>query len=251
MNRELELLRTLQQVDNKIRELSEEVKRLPKYVAEIEAKLDSHKKQLEADKHTLADNQKSRRQFEGEIGVHEQKISKLRDQMSQARTNEQFRAFQNEISFEEQEIRKNEDRILDKMEEAESLGSNVKKAEEALKIESQKVAREVAEMKARVSEDEKALAEQQVRRTEIAGTVSREVLKQYENIRKAHGGLAVAAALADRCQNCNVMFRPAFSYQVRSNEKIMTCESCGLILYYESPNAKLEDPAGDAGVVGQ
>ena len=68
-------------------------------------------------------------------------------------------------------------------------------------------------------------------------------------ISETHGGTAVAAALADRCQACNVVFRPQFSYQVRRNENIMTCESCGLILYYEPPGAGLEDPAGDAGIV--
>jgi hypothetical protein len=36
---------------------------------------------------------------------------------------------------------------------------------------------------------------------------------------------------------------------VRRNENIMTCESCGLILYYDPPGAGVEDPAGDAGVV--
>lgn len=249
MNRDLSLLRDLQQVDKRIHELTEEVRRLPKYIAEIEAKLLSHKQQLEADKQTLLDNQKSRRQVEGEIGGHEQKMSRLRDQLNEARTNEQYHAFQHEIQFEQQEVRKLEDRILDKMEEAESLETNVKKAEEALKTETQKVQVEVAETKARVAEDERALVEHRARRDQLSAAVSPDALRLYEQVRRGHGGMAVAAALADRCQNCNVVFRPQFSYQVRSNENIMTCESCGLILYYDPPGAGLEDPAGDAGIV--
>ena len=250
MNRDLALLRQLQQVDDRIREISDEVRRLPKYIAEIEAKLHSHKQQLAAEKQSLLENQKSRRQTEGEISIHEQKISKLRDQMNQARTNEQLHAFQHEIHFETQEIRKHEDRVLDKMEEAEALDRNVKAAEEALKIEEQKVAREVAEAKARVAEDEQALTKEKARRDEFTPLASPDALRLYEQVRRAHGGTAVAAALADRCQACNVVFRPQFSYQVRRNESILTCESCGLILYFEPPGAGLEDPAGDAGIVG-
>ena len=250
MNRDLSLLRDLQLVDRRIHELNGEVKRLPKYVAEIEAKLSSHKQQLEADKRTLADNQKGRRQMDGDVGTHQQKISRLRAQMSEARTNEQYHAFQHEIEFEEKEIRKLEDRTLDKMEEAETLEANVKSAEEALKIESKKVEREVAETKARVAEDEQALSEQTKKRKEFAATISGDALRLYESIRRTHGGIAVAEALVDRCQNCNVVFRPQFSYQVRSNEQIMTCESCGLILYYEPPGVDVEDPAGDAGIAG-
>jgi hypothetical protein len=249
MNRDLSLLRDLQLVDWRIHELNEEVKRLPKYIAEIEAKLSSHKQQLEADKQTLADNQKARRQMEGEVGAHNQKISRLREQLNEARTNEQYHAFQREIQFEEQEIRKIEDRILDKMEEAETLEKNVKAADEALKIEVKNVEREVAGTRTRVAADEQALTEQKARRDQLAGEVSRDSLRLYEQIRRSHGGTAVGAALADRCQNCNVVFRPQFSYQVRSNENIMTCESCGLILYYEPPGAGVEDPAGDEGIV--
>jgi predicted nucleic acid-binding Zn-ribbon protein len=108
----------------------------------------------------------------------------------------------------------------------------------------------VAETKARVAEDDKALVEQKARRDELAAEVSPDALRLYGHVRRGHGGMAVAQALADRCQNCNVLFRPHFSYQVRSNEKILTCESCGLILYYEPPGAGVEDPAGDAGIVG-
>jgi predicted nucleic acid-binding Zn-ribbon protein len=249
MNRDLSLLRDLQHVDRRIHEITEEVKRLPKYVAEIEAKLSSHKQQLDADKQRLSDNQKSRRQTEGEIAAHEQKVSRLRDQMNEARTNEQYHAFQHEIQFEQGEIRKLEDRILDKMEEAESLEKNVRMAEEALKVETQKVQREVSETKARVAEDERVLADERKHRDKLASDVSADALRLYEQVRRAHGGIAIAAALADRCQNCNVVFRPQFSYQVRRNENIMTCESCGLILYYEAPGAGVEDPAGDAGIV--
>jgi uncharacterized protein len=249
MNRDLSLLRDLQQVDRRIHELTEEVRLLPKHIAEIEAKLDSHKRQLEADKQTLLDNQKSRRQIEGDIGTHEQKMSRLREQMNEARTNEQFHAFQHEIDFEQQEVRRLEDRILDKMEEAESLEKNVKTAEEALEIETKKVQLEVTETKARVAADEQALTEQTTRRDQLAAAISRDALRLYEQVRRAHGGTAVAQALTDRCQNCNVVFRPQFSYQVRSNENILTCESCGLILYYEPPGAGVEDPAGDAGIV--
>ena len=170
-------------------------------------------------------------------------------QMNEARTNEQYHAFQHEIQFEQQEVRKLEDRILDKMEEAESLETNVRKAEEALKTETQKVQIEVAETQARVAEDERALIEHKARRDQLSAAVSHDALRLYEQVRRGHGGTAVAAALADRCQNCNVVFRPQFSYQVRSNENIMTCESCGLILYYDPPGAGVEDPAGDAGIV--
>src|SRR5436853_6299889 len=105
----------LQEIDNRLVELTREIAGLPIHIAEIEKKLASHERKLEADRAALLANQKERKKCEGDIQVQEQKISKLKDQMQSAKTNEVFKAFQHEIEFCQKEIRKAEDRILDPM----------------------------------------------------------------------------------------------------------------------------------------
>src|SRR4051794_10236593 len=107
---DLKLVVRLQELDNRLAELMREIAALPKHVAEIEKKLTSHERKLEADRAALAANLKERKKCESDIEVQKQKISKLRDQMQGAKTNDQFRAFQHEIEFCEKEIRKSEDR---------------------------------------------------------------------------------------------------------------------------------------------
>ncbi len=123
---DLKLAVRLQDIDNRVAELIKEVSSLPKHIAEIEKKLESHERKLEADRAALTANQKDRKGFEGEIQVQQQKISKLKDQMLEAKTNEQYRAFQHEIEYCEKEIRRAEDGILDLMTESEPLERNVK-----------------------------------------------------------------------------------------------------------------------------
>jgi hypothetical protein len=245
MHPDLPRVRELQQVDSHVRELEEEIGRLPKYVAEIERQLEAHKRKIEADQNALAENKKSHRALESEIAVHQQKMARLREQMSDAKTNDQFRAFQHEIEFEEEGIRKVEDRILDKMVEAETLAQNVKKAEADLKIENEKVQREVAEARQRVAKDEAEAAAARTTRQQLAAAMDAKVLRIYESVRKARNGVAVARASADRCLACNVVFRPQFSQTLRSHEQVLTCESCGRILYYEPPGeVEPHDAAG-------
>src|SRR5881296_419611 len=100
----------LQELDTRLTELTKEIASLPKHIAEIEKKLEIHQRKLEADRAALIANQKDRKKLEGDIQVQEQKISKLKDQMLQAKTNDQYKAFQNEIEFCQKEIRKAEDR---------------------------------------------------------------------------------------------------------------------------------------------
>src|SRR5580704_9549847 len=135
MHPDTHLVIQLQSLDQRISALDREVATLPKHIAAIEKTLESHQRKLEADRAALTANQKDRKRLEGEVQVQEQKISKLRDQMLGAKTNEQYKAFQHEIEYAQKEIRKAEDRILELMGESEPLDVNVKKAEVALKEE--------------------------------------------------------------------------------------------------------------------
>src|SRR5712692_1386035 len=115
MHPDTHLVIHLQSPDQKIAALDKEVAALPKHIAVIEKTLEAHLRKLEADKAALGANQKDRKKLEGDIQMHEQKVSKLKDQMLQAKTNEQYRAFQHEIEFIEKEVRTAEDRILEFM----------------------------------------------------------------------------------------------------------------------------------------
>src|SRR4051794_34588583 len=115
MLQDLALALRLQALDRKIASLETEIATLPKHITEIERKLDSHTRHLEANRAALGANARDRKRMEGDIQTHEAKVSKLRDQMLQAKTNEQYRAFQNEISYAEGEVRKAEDKILELM----------------------------------------------------------------------------------------------------------------------------------------
>src|ERR1700686_623094 len=132
---DLKLVIRLQEIDHRLEDLNREIAALPKHIAEIEKKLISHERKLDADRAALVANQKERKKCEGDIQVQEQKISRLKDQMLQVKTNEQFKAFQTEIEFCRTEIRKAEDRILELMGESEPLDKNVKAAEIALATE--------------------------------------------------------------------------------------------------------------------
>src|SRR5271154_4132357 len=157
MHPDTHLVIQLQSLDQKIAALEKEVAALPKHIATIEKALGSHNRKLEADRAALAANQKDRRRLEGEIQVHEQKISKLKEQMLGAKTNEQYKAFQHEIEYIQKEIRKAEDRILELMTESEPLDANVKKAEVALKQEKVVVEAEKKQARDRTAADQSQL----------------------------------------------------------------------------------------------
>ncbi len=156
---DLRLVIQLQDLDSRIDELRREIASLPKHVAEIAKTLDAHSRKVQADRAALAANQRERKQLELEVQTQEQKVSKLRDQMLEARTNEQYAAFKREIEFCEAAIRKHEDRILDRMGESEALEQNLKAAEAALTAEKQQVEAETQRARERTAADQRSLEE--------------------------------------------------------------------------------------------
>jgi len=241
---DLESVIRLQEIDDRLADLAREITALPKHIVEIEKKLVSHERKLEADRAALSANQKERKKCEGDIQTQEQKVSKLKDQMLLAKTNEQYRAFQNEIDFCAKEIRKLEDRILELMSESEPLEKNVKTAETALKAEKTQVEAEKQEARSRTAADESASRQLHEERARIASQVASATLQLYERVRKGRKGIGVAEAIDGRCSACQITMRLQFFQDLRRGEQIMTCESCQRILYYNPPQA-VEDLTGE------
>ncbi|MBS1827965.1 MAG: hypothetical protein JST93_21835 [Acidobacteria bacterium] len=236
MSPDLSLVLKLQSLDSRTVELEREVAALPKRIAEIEKQLDSHKKRLELDRAALAANGKERKSREDDIKVQEQKISKLKDQMVAAKTNEQYRAFQHEIDFCEKEIRRFEDRILDLMTESERLDKNVKAAEAALAGESKQVETEKQAAKQTTASHMQELATIKAERQQIVSQVGKEYYTQYERLRKRPGGIAVAEAVDGSCSVCHMIIRPQVMQDLRGGgDGVNFCESCKRIIYYNPP----------------
>ncbi len=242
MHPDVHLVIQIQSLDQRIATLEKEVAALPKHIAVIEKALESHLRKLEADKAALSANQKDRKKLEGDIQVHQQKISKLRDQMLQAKTNEQYRAFQHEIDFIEKEIRTAEDRILELMTESEPLDQNVKKAEKALAEEKKQVEAEKAKARERTAIDQQELDTLNHQRQESVTKLPKAALNAYERIRKKWHNTVVAEATNGRCSACQIVLRPQFLQDLRRGDQLMFCESCGRFLYYNPP-VSVEDVA--------
>jgi predicted nucleic acid-binding Zn-ribbon protein len=240
---DLKLVIRLQEVDNRLTDLTREISALPKHIAEIEKKLVAHDRKLEADRAALAANQKERKKCDADIQAQEQKISKLKDQMLEAKTNEVYRAFQNEIDFCQKEIRKYEDRILELMSESEPLDRNVKAAEVALKDEKAQVEAEKQQARERTAVDQKESADLHLERREIVAGITPAVYQRYTRVCKMRRGIGIAEAVDGRCSVCNMSMRLQFFQELRKGDQVMACESCLRILYYNPPQA-VDDLAG-------
>ncbi len=244
MNSDLEKLLALERADREIARLSQEIAGLPRKVAAIEQKLHATQAQLEGARAALKNGEAQRRKLETEILGAQQKISKYRDQSLDVKTNEQYKALLHEIGFAEKDIRECEDKILEFMVGAETQEKVARQAEAELKEETAEIERETAAARAVTAEDEKLLASLSAQRDQLRTGIDDDGLRHYDRVFKLRGN-PLAEARDHKCMGCQVMLRPQTYSDVRSNEHLLTCDSCHRILWYDT--SRDAQPAVEAG----
>jgi predicted nucleic acid-binding Zn-ribbon protein len=232
----------LQNLDDRVMELTKEISTLPRHIAEIEKRLESHQRRLDHDRAGLSANQKDRKKFEGDIQMSEQKISKLKSQMMDAKTNDQYRAFQHEIEFAQQEIRRAEDRILELMSESEPLEKAVKAAEGALGAEKKEVEAEKSTAREKTAADQKEIDGLVAERKSILSEMTPRIASEYERIRKGRAGVAIVEVVGGRCSKCNMQVRPQILQELKRQDAVMVCENCKRMIYWNPPQ-RFDEPA--------
>ena len=161
----------------------------------------------------------------------------------EVRTNKEYQAMQTEIAGGEEEIRRLEDRVLERMLQADDLAAEVQRAETQLADERSVADKERAALERERGELERQLERCAQERSELAGAVSRAVISLFETVTRQRKGVAVVEARDGRCSSCQVRLRPQLFNDVRSNSSLIQCESCQRFLYFSpGPSA----PTGGA-----
>lgn len=231
MNPDLKKLIRLQEVDLAIAEYRAKTEAFPARSKALDDRLASALDGVQQAKDAIKAGQARRKDHEARVADIESKISRYRDQLMSVKTNDEYRAMTHEIEFNQQAMGKEEDEILAIMEQADTLAEDLKAAEQVLADDQTMVATERQKLEELNAKDIQTLDAYTAERRELAASIAEDVLFQYERVRKARGGVAIAKASEETCVVCNVRMRPQRFQEVRQNDEIIPCDSCGRILY--------------------
>jgi predicted nucleic acid-binding Zn-ribbon protein len=232
MNADLERLIALQKLDSAAHDANRRLAGAPERESALDLRLETAVRTVTTSKERLAENQNARRVIEKEVAVHQGRLSKFREQAMAVKTNQEYHAVQKEIGFAEGEIKSLEDKILERMLEADELTAVVKRAEAALASEQKAVEAERRAMSAEGAELGKSLERIAAERADIVRGVKPQLLAVFELVSSRRHGVAVAEAKNGICTICHVRLRPQVFNTVRRNEEIVQCDSCQRILYF-------------------
>ena len=232
MNADLERVIALQRLDSAAHDAQRRLAEEPERLKRLDARVENARGAVAGAKERLAENQTARRAIEKDLAVHQGRLSKFRDQLMSVKTNVEYQAMQKEIEFAQHEVKAYEDKILERMLEADDLTAAVKRAETESAAEQKAVEADRKAHAVELTGVRESLERITSERAELVRALSPPVLATFELVARRRNGVAVAEARDGVCSICHVRLRPQVFNSIRRNDEIVQCDSCQRILFF-------------------
>ena len=232
MNSDLQHLIHLQELDLSAERLRRRIADIPGAQDALDTRVAAAAAAASTLREQISANQAARRDIEKDLATVQARLSKYKDQLMEVKTNKEYQAMQHEIAAAEQNVRAQEDRLLERMVEADTLAAELKRADAALKVEQTEVARLRSELDLERREVEGHLDQAIAERTRVASQLTGPTLALFDHVARHRRGIALSEARDGHCTQCHVRLRPQVFNDVRRNDGLIQCESCSRILYF-------------------
>lgn len=236
---QLDILKRLQAVDGELFRLRRQQEEKPRELEQVTAALAAQEARLKAAEDRLKALQVSQKEKEVDLQSREANVKKLQGQLFQVKTNKEYSAMQREIetlkadnSLLEEEILKGFDAIDQATKERQREQAQLAQQQERLRMERERIEQELAAIQEQIARLERD-------RQGVVPDIPQTTLETYERVLDLREGLALVPILSDACGGCHRRLPPQVINEVYLKAKVVTCEHCNRILYFDEAHSKL------------
>ncbi len=238
MEIEFEKLIILQQLESEIRQVSLFLENTPPLIEEIDKKIEKSSHLAAAAKEKLVENQKKRRELEAEVKVVKAQVAKYKRQLNDVKTNKEYAAMLKEIKESEKKIDGLEEVIIAEMLRADEIEAEIKESNRRFAEAKEKLFQEketISQKKKEIEEKAKQLGQD---RQKLLPQIPADQVTLYLRISNKKSGIALSPVKDDFCAMCHMRIRPQVLNELRDTRKLILCENCGRILYWQDKQPK-------------
>jgi predicted nucleic acid-binding Zn-ribbon protein len=240
---DLERLIQLQRLETIISEARIAITQHPQKRSALDARFDEAKRAVETVKEQLKINHDRRRELEKDVALYQGRLTRFKDQLSAVKTNREYQAMQHEITTAQSDLGSVEEKMLERMLEADELNAASKRAEATLATQSKEIEAEKKTLVQELASTETSLEESTAARAALIKSLEPRLVALFEQLARVRKGVAICSATRDGlCSVCHVRLRPSVFQQVRHNDSIVQCDSCQRVLYWVPPPPPVEPP---------
>lgn len=236
MQKELQRLIKLQDLDTRFDALIAKLGDLPETVKTLEKQINNEKEQNKIRTTSIEENESLIRSNTAKIEELKTKIAKYKEQLFLVTTNREYDALTAEIEFNEQAISDAEDQVLQSEEENERLLESKERATKNIEDMEKHLTEARGSLEETQKQTEKEKKELEEAREKLKMEIPKNHLRLYERVRKARNGLAVVPLMRDACSGCHNRVIPQKRVNIYKRNQVITCDYCGRFLYAPQEN---------------
>lgn len=233
MKKNLALLIQLQAIDSKLMEIEEQKGDLPSRVEYLSKQLETLEQDITEKNTRLQEIERENLRLQAAIDDSREQLKKYQEQLLLVSTNRAYDALTAEIDSTKKVLDDGEFHLLELSEEREQLTDAAKNAELQLVERRSELAMQQESLQAMIKATDAETNSLQEEREQILSNIDPRYLSTYERIRAARDGLAVVSISRGACGVCFNQIPPQKQVEIKGMDKIVTCDSCGVILFWK------------------
>lgn len=235
----LDVLRQLQTLDAQLYRLRREKQQKPVELEQVKSEVASQEAESKSVESKFKDLQLAQKKDELDLESREANIRKLQSQLFQLKTNKEYTAMQHEIDSLKADKSLLEEAILRRFDATDQVAKERQLQTQRLTAAQQKLEKERVRLNQELELLNQKIAEIEEQRKTLTPAIQPELLTIYEKILVLRDGLALVPLLQDSCGGCHRRMPPQVVNEVFLKTKVVMCESCNRILYFDEAHSKL------------
>jgi len=243
VSHELNQLIELQELDLEIQRVADRLSMIPVERERVEGEFEQFAAEFLALKSKYESNVANRKQLEEELAVTQQHHEKYQQDKMRVRNEKEYAAVLREIDATKKQISALETEVLKLMEENEKLGAELARLSPDVEKRRGEIDLIIAELEREGEAARNASLRLKARREELAQNVPKPLFDTYDRMSRVKRGQALSEVRDGICTACRMKVRPKLFSDVRKGDQMITCESCGRILYYRPEQADSAEAA--------
>lgn len=231
LEKKLEQLFELQQIDTKFDEIQRLKGELPMEVSDLEDEIEGLNKRIERLNEDIDGFKQSISEKQNLKKESNALIERYTKQQNNVKNNREFDALTKEIELQNLEIQIADKRIREANDEIEKKQAYLATSEELVGRRKEELEQKKVDLEAIIKQTEKDEEKLEKQRNKIEDNVEQRLLKAYKRIRnKYKNGLAVVTVERDACGGCYSTIPPQVQLEIGMMKRIIQCENCARIL---------------------
>ena len=231
MNLQLQYLINLQKFDLRIFQIQDQLRKAPELLKSAEVPIQDILLKLQTVKNTGETLIKQRRGAERELATQEDQLQKIRNRLSELKTNKEYQAHLFEIELARKKKDALEENVLEIMERVDQNEQTVKELEEQAKEAQKTFDVEKARLETHFANLTNELTDLDRQQKALADMVEKPLLARYNRLKIMRKGYAVAQLRDGACGGCQLQLPPQLVAEVKRGSELLDCSYCHRILY--------------------